>query len=169
MADILPLSTNLNTLMEGGGVDVTFTPLFSEGESLVSINITEYEPTPGINVESNRLFGVYESVFTFPDGSLLYRENDDFKSARTWEDLPPPKTADLYLWRAPGNLQKTFSYKVEMIYKYQAPDEPGSGEGGGSVTPAPVERTLTKVYTQLIVGNWSRWANQLRNYVYSGN
>lgn len=165
MTDILPINTNLGTLMEGSSINVTFTPQLLEGETLDSINIISYEPTPGIIVFENTLSGTYDSVFGFPNGSLLYRENDDFKSANSWEDLPE-SNADLYLWRAPQNLQKVFSYVVEMNYTYQPPDETGGGEGGSTTTPEPIKRVITKTYTNTIVGNWSRWAAKLRAYVY---
>ncbi|EFW1905383.1 hypothetical protein F1Z50_23030, partial [Shigella sonnei] len=73
------------------------------------------------------------------------------------------------LWRAPQNLRKVFSYTVEMIYNYQEESSSGGtrSDSGTEPPPAPVQKTLTKVYTKTIVGNWSKWAQQLRNYVYA--
>ncbi|BBC78219.1 Hypothetical protein KNT65_gp274 [Escherichia phage EcS1] len=146
-----------------------FTPVFDTGESLVSINITDYQPTPGINVDGAHLYGTYSSVFSFSGDALSYRIGDELKSASAWEDLPPKEDADLYLWRAPSKLERTFTYTVELIYMYQAPDVPGAtgsdGSAGTPTTPPPVQKTLTQVYSKRIVGNWSKWAIQLRNYV----
>ncbi|UPW39247.1 hypothetical protein ESCO47_00008 [Escherichia phage vB_EcoM_ESCO47] len=155
--------------MEGASIDVLFTPQLETSETLVSINITDYEPTQGITVDGNHLFGTYESVFSFSSDALNYRLGDDFETASSWDDLPSDESTQLYLWRAPQNLVKVFSYTVEMIYNYQEEGSTG-GSGSGSDNeppPAPVQRKLVKVYTKTIVGNWSKWANQLRNYVYA--
>ncbi|WPK34630.1 hypothetical protein [Escherichia phage AV112] len=168
MAQILPLNTDLGEDMEGASIDVLFTPQLETTETLVSINITDYEPTQGITVDGNRLYGTYESVFSFSSDALKYRLNDDFETASSWDDLPKDESTQLYLWRAPQNLRKVFSYTVEMIYNYQEESSSGGSrsDSGTEPPPAPVQKTLTKVYTKTIVGNWSKWARQLRNYVY---
>lgn len=163
--------------MEGASIDVTFTAQLETNETLVEINITEYEATPGVNVEGNHLYGVYESVFGFADDALKYRLNDEFKTAASWEELPADKSTQLYLWRAPVSLQKVFSYTVTLTYDFQEESTGGdTGNSGGSNSragnetdppPAPVRKTMTKVYTKTIVGNWSRWADKLRSYVYA--
>lgn len=154
--------------MEGASIDVLFTPQLETSETLVSINIIDYEPTQGITVDGNHLYGTYESVFSFSSDALKYRLNDDFKTASSWDDLPKDESTQLYLWRAPKNLRKVFSYTVEMIYNYQEESSSGGtrSDSGTEPPPAPVQKTLTKVYTKTIVGNWSKWAQQLRNYVY---
>lgn len=173
MAQILPMNTDLGEDMEGASIDVLFTAQLDQNETLVSINIIDYEPTPGITVDKNHLYGTYESVFNLGSDSLKYRDKDEFKTASSWEDLPPPEGVDLYLWKAPQGLTKTFSYTVELIYLYQEQSDGGasnrSGNRSGSDTtepPPPVEKRLTKIYTKTIVGNWSRWADKLREYVY---
>lgn len=168
MAQILPLNTDLGEDMEGASIDVLFTPQLETSETLVSINIIDYEPTQGITVDGNHLYGTYESVFSFSSDALKYRLNDDFKTASSWDDLPKDESTQLYLWRAPKNLRKVFSYTVEMIYNYQEESSSGGtrSDSGTEPPPAPVQKTLTKVYTKTIVGNWSKWAQQLRNYVY---
>ncbi|QQG32165.1 hypothetical protein CkP1_0167 [Citrobacter phage CkP1] len=164
MAQIIPIDTDLGDIQEGGSVDRTFTVQLDTTDTLKSINIIDYQSTPGIIVEGARYFGNYESVFSYSNDALKYRENDEFKVAETWEDLPS-QSADLYLWRAPSKLERTFTYTVECIYDYQDPESSGgSGESGG--TP-PVERRITKTYSQLVYGNWSRWSQRLRDYVYS--
>lgn len=170
MAQIFPISTDLGDIQEGCSVDVTFTVQLDSTDTLKSINIIDYQETPGISVNGARYSGTYESVFSFGTDALRYREGDELKVAASWEDLPPPNTADLYLWRAPSKLERTFTYTVECIYDYQ-PEESsgGSGESGGGTQPPPIERKITKTYSQLVYGNWSRWANKLREYVYAGN
>ena len=177
LANILPMSTDLGDSMEGAPIDVTFTAQLETNETLVEINITEYEATPGVNVEGNHLYGVYESVFGFANDALKYRLNDEFKTAASWEDLPTDKSTQLYLWRAPASLRKVFSYTVTLTYDFQEESSGGdTGSSGGSNSragnetdppPAPVRKTMTKVYTKTIVGNWSRWADKLRSYVYT--
>ena len=169
MAEISPLSTELPELQEGASVNQTFTFIAGEGETLKSINITSYEPVEGITVSGNNYQGSYQSVFTFGGDALKYRIGDELKSASSWEDLPPPTEANLYLWRAPSSLQRTFSYTVTVLYSYQEESSSGGSGSSGGTTPPPVERTLTKTYTQLIYGDWSRWANMLRTYVYAGD
>ncbi|AUV63286.1 hypothetical protein Sf25_gp5 [Shigella phage Sf25] len=67
------MSADLGESMEGSSIDVTFTAQLETGETLVSINITSYEETPGVLVEENRLYGTYESVFGFGNDALKYR------------------------------------------------------------------------------------------------
>ena len=170
LANILPMSMDLGDSMEGAPIDVTFTAQLETNETLVEINITEYEATPGVNVEGNHLYGVYESVFGFANDALKYRLNDEFKTAASWEDLPTDKSTQLYLWRAPASLRKVFSYTVTLTYDFQEESSGGSNSRAGNETdppPAPVRKTMTKVYTKTIVGNWSRWADKLRSYVYT--
>ena len=176
LANILPMSADLGESMEGSSIDVTFTAQLETGETLVSINITSYEETPGVLVEENRLYGTYESVFGFGNDALKYRLDNEFKTAASWEDLPTDSNTQLYLWNAPQNLQKTFTYEVTLIYDYQEQSESG-GSGSNSRSssdtteptnpPAPIRKTLVKNYTKTIVGNWSRWANKLREYAYA--
>jgi hypothetical protein len=170
MAQILPLDTDLGDIQEGGSVDVTFTAQLDATDTLKSINIIDYQATPGIIVNGARFYGSYQSVFSFGNDALKYRQGDELKTAASWDDLPPAGTADLYLWKAPSNLERTFTYTVECIYDYQDPESSGgSGEPGGGTTIPPVEKRITKTYTQLVYGNWSKWADELRNYVYAGN
>ena len=167
MAEILPMSTDLSEDMEGSSIDVTFTAQFQEGETLESINIIDYEPTPGINVEGNRLFGTYRDVFALGGDALKYRTiQGQLLSADSWDSLPSDKDTQLYYFKAPKALKKTFNYVVELIYWYQAPSTGGGTPEDPTVTPPPEKRTLRKTYFKIIVGNWSRWANQLRSYVY---
>lgn len=154
--------------MEGTSIDVTFTAQFLEGETLESINIIDYEATPGVLVEGARIHGSYNNVFALGNNALQYRTIDGrILSANEWDDLPSASDTQLFNFKAPRGLTKTFKYTVELIYWYQAPTEPGGAEGGTGVTPPPVQRKTSKVYTKVIVGNWDRWANKLRSYVYA--
>lgn len=167
MADILPINTTLPEVIEGEYVEQYFTAQLSTNETLKSINIIDYQPVSGISVSETYYKGNYNSVFTFGNDALKYREGDDLKSASAWEDLPSPKTADLYLWNAPRSLQKTFTYTVEIIYTVT--EESSGGSSGGSTAPIVTEHKKQKVYSQTVKGNWSRWGDQLRAYVYAGN
>lgn len=167
MADILPINTTLREVIEGEYVEQYFTAQLSTNETLKSINIIDYQPVSGISVSETHYKGNYNSVFTFGNDALKYREGDDLKSASAWEDLPSPKTADLYLWRAPRSLEKTFTYTVEIIYTVT--EESSGGSSGGSSAPIVTEHKKQKVYSQTVKGNWSRWGDQLRAYVYAGN
>lgn len=168
MAQITPLNTTLEEKVEGESEDITFGYQLLADETFKSINIIDYQPTPGMNVSGARLYGTYQSVFSFSGDVLKYRQGDQIKSASAWEQLPPPSEADLFLWKAPKSLERTFTYTVELIYMWQPPEVPPATEGGSAVVPEPVEKKIQQVYSQRVVGNWSKWANQLRNYVYAG-
>lgn len=165
MANILPINTTLPTLQEGASVSQNFSAELLADESLVSIDIIDYQPTPGIEVSGSLYSGVYESVFSYADDALKYRLNDEFKTSASWDLLPDSKEAQLYLWQAPRDLNRTFTYTVLMKYTITTPADP---ETPGS-TPTIEEHELKKVYSQKIVGNWSKWGQQLRDYVYSRN
>lgn len=165
MANISPINTTLNTLSEGAYVSQQFTPILDSDEKLISITIINYQPTPGIEVVGSLYQGNYESVFEYGNDSLKYRQGDEFKTAASWEDLPESLDTQLYLWRAPQNLDRTFTYTVLMEYTVTT-----SGSTGGSGRASDdivTKKQLTKVYSQRIVGNWSNWANKLRSYVYA--
>lgn len=162
MAQILPANTTLEEVMEGEAVNQTFSASFEADESLVSLTIIDYQPVTGIQVFQTHYTGHYNSVFTTGSDSLKYREGDQFKSAGSWDALPDPKTVDLYLWKAPQGLSKTFTYKLELIYNVTTPGDPELGTG-----PIVTKKTMTKVYSQTVKGNWSLWADKLRAYVYA--
>ena len=167
MAEIIPMSTDLGEDMEGSSIDVTFTAQFLEGETLESINIISYEATPGINISGNHLYGTYRDVFALGNGALRYRTiQGQLLTANSWEELPAANNAQLYYFKAPQALTKTFNYVVELIYWYQAPSTGGETPEDPTVTPPAVQKTLQKTYTKTIVGNWSKWAQQLRSYVW---
>ncbi|WDS61697.1 hypothetical protein [Cronobacter phage vB_Cdu_VP8] len=165
MSDILPTNSRLDDVMELENADTTFTyTLTEEGAKFVSINITEYTPNTGIIVKGNRFYGAYKGVFSFGNDSLMYRKGAEPErhSAPDWESLPPPKEADLFLWRAPTNLRKTFTYTVQLKYTVTStPSEPGE-------SPVTSEKVVNKTYSQDVVGNWSIWGEKLRAYVNAG-
>ncbi|MGC8160176.1 hypothetical protein ACP3WZ_27005, partial [Salmonella enterica] len=71
-----------------GSVNQTFTAQLEATDTLESINIIDFQPTPGITVSGANYNGVYESVFSFGGDALKYREGDEFKVAQSWESLP---------------------------------------------------------------------------------
>lgn len=167
MVDILPANTELPDIQEGGSVNQTFTAQLEATDTLESINIIDYQSTPGINVSGNNYSGVYQSVFSFGGDALKYRQGNQLKSAQSWESLPPPGDADLYLWKAPSKLERIFTYTVKVTY-WRQPESPPSESGEKTTPPAPIHMEYQKTYSQLVYGNWSKWANQLRAYVYAG-
>lgn len=163
MADILPASTVLPSVRENTPVSQTFTPNLTEpGAILVSIKVNPIDKNNGISISGPSYSGMYTGVFTL-NGGLKYRlKTGQRLSANSWDDLPDPKTADLYSFEAPQSLEKDFSYSVEMIYDVTPPSEPGL-----PVNPT-VRKNITKVYRQQVLGSWSVWANNLREYVNRG-
>lgn len=162
MANILPLNTTLPQIQEGGAVSQSFSAQLDANETLVDLKITKYEETDGIIVGDTSFSGVYNSVFSFDAGALKYRQGDELKSVSSWDELP--NDADLYEWRAPRNLKRTFSYTVVMTYNITT--ETSTGESGGTTTTVQ-KQTMTKTYTQLVYGNWNKWASKLKDYVYA--
>lgn len=169
MTDILPTQTVLPRIPENDPVDITFSYTLTEpNSSVISIEIIAHTPNDTITVDGARFYGRYTNMFDLPAGALKYVTKDNVKhTASRWDELPDPKTADLYEWHAPTVLQKTFEYTVKLVYQVIPEITP---EPGGTTTPnpEPVIHELTKTYTQLVYGNWSIWANMLRDYVQRG-
>lgn len=162
MANILPLNTALPQIQEGRAVSQSFSAQLDANETLVDLKITKYEETDGIIVGDTSFSGSYNSVFSFEANALKYRQGNELKSASSWDELPDD--ADLYEWRAPRNLKRTFSYTVVMTYNITT--ETSTGESGGTTTTVQ-KQTMTKTYTQLVYGNWNKWASKLKDYVYT--
>lgn len=76
--------------------------------------------------------------------------------------MPDPTTADLYSFLAPKSMEKEYTYNVVLTYDVTAPVEPGSPPS------EPVRYVISQSYTQKVVGEWSVWANNLRDYVNRG-
>ncbi|AWD90300.1 hypothetical protein KNT87_gp269 [Erwinia phage Cronus] len=162
MADIIPVNTSLPQIQEGGAVSQSFSAQLAANETLVDLKITKYESTDGIIVGDTSFSGTYNSVFSFEAGALKYRQGDELKTASSWDELPAD--SDLYEWIAPRSLKRTFSYTVVMTYNITT--ETSTGESGGTSTTVQ-EQTITKTYTQLVYGNWNKWADKLRAHVYA--
>lgn len=162
MADIIPVNTSLPQIQEGGAVSQSFSAQLATNETLVDLKITKYESTDGIIVGDTSFSGTYNSVFSFEADALKYRQGDELKTASSWDELPAD--SDLYEWIAPRDLKRTFSYTVVMTYNITT--ETSVGESGGTSTTVQ-EQTITKTYTQLVYGNWSKWADKLRAHVYA--
>ncbi|UOX40526.1 hypothetical protein UGMREWDR_CDS0221 [Aeromonas phage GomatiRiver_11] len=163
MSDILPVSTKLPTVRENSPVNQIFTANLTEpGATLVSITVFSLTYNEGINVAGSSYSGEYTGVFAL-NGGLKYRlKTGERLTANKWEDLPDPKSADLYSFEAPASLEQDFQYNVEMVYDVITPSEPGMPPN------PPVRNTIEKIYTQTVMGSWSIWANNLRDYVNRG-
>ena len=164
MADIIPLGSSLPSVFENTDVSQSFTAQLGVGESLVSINTIDHRPNVGIVVAGSTFSGQYRDSFSLAKGSIKarLRKTGELKGYDSWESLPPPHEADIYEWNAPSVLTTEYHYTVELKYLYTPPIVDPS-----LPPPKPVEKTLTKTYTQQVRGNYNVWAIQLRNYVKS--
>lgn len=163
MSNIIPISTTLPVKRENENVSQTFTSNLTEpGATLVSLTINPIDKNNGIYVNGSQFSGQYTGVFVL-DGGLSYRlKTGERGTANRWEDLPDPETADLYSFLAPKVMEKEYSYVVTLIYDVSTPVEPGNPPSN------PVRYTIVQTYTQKVVGEWSVWANNLRDYVNRG-
>lgn len=161
MADIIPMGSSLPSVFENTDVAQTFSAQLGVGETLVSINITDHRPNIGIVVNNATFTGQYRDSFSLASCAIKarLRETGELKGYDSWESLPPPTQADIYEWNAPSVLVTDYHYTVELKYMYTPPVEPGLPP------PTPVEKSLTKTYTQQVRGNYDVWSIQLRNYV----
>lgn len=177
---LTPSNTDLGDLMEQEAVDVKFIAVPDNTEQVAEqvkmITVTPSESISGINIVENHLYGTYNNVFTFGENALRYRLGNEFKNAGSWGELPTDKSAELYLWKAPQNLRKTITYTVTVLYTETTKSAQGSSggssggsgnSGGDTEPPVVVEKELVRVYTQEVVGNYSIWAQKLRDYVYA--
>jgi hypothetical protein len=158
MANILPASTELSDQKELDNVSITFSPSFAAGESLVSLNISEHRPNVGITVQGATFSGQYRDSFQLGSGAIKVRlrSNGIMKGYNSFGELPPPNAADIFEFNAPSVLTTSYIYTVKLVYDYTDPLVP---------IPYPVRRELTKVYTQVVFGDYNTWANQLKDYV----
>ncbi|MGL4521476.1 MAG: hypothetical protein ACRCWQ_02825 [Bacilli bacterium] len=163
MADIQPVGSQLPTIKEYNSVNVTFSAILDATESLVSLNIIDSRPNKGITVNQSTFTGQYRDSFRIGSGSIVVRlrRNGEIKGFDSWDSLPPAPEADIIEWNAPQVLSTDYWYDVELKYLYTpvTPDPPVGP------TPPSEEKTLVKRYTQTVVGDWSVWAQQLRDYV----
>lgn len=176
---ILPSNTDLGDLMEQQAVDIWFTAVPENTETVTEtvkmITIVPSVFVDGISIEGAHLYGSYNNVFTLEPGSLKYRLGNEFKDASSWDELPADESTQLYLWNAPQSLTKTITYTVTVLYTETTQSDSGNSGGSGSNSreatetdpPVVVEKELSRVYSQTVVGNWSIWNQKLREYVYA--
>lgn len=175
---ITPVNTDLGELMEQQAVDIMFAAVPDNTETVTetikSFSLIPSETVDGITIDDTlsgaHLHGSYNNVFTLGADSLKYRLQDEFSSASSWDELPASHETQLYLWRAPSSLTKTISYTATVVYDESTKSE-SNGNGNEKATdtgtdePAVVEKTMSRVYTIIVVGNWSIWGNKLKEYV----
>lgn len=162
--------------MEQQSVDITFTAVPDNTETVTetikSFVVTPSEIVDGIAIDDIPtgvlLHGSYNNVFALEADSLKYRLGNEFSSASSWDKLPASDETQLYLWRAPSSLTKTISYTATVVYD-ESTKSTETGNEKATDTESTVEKTMSLVYTITIVGNWSIWANKLREYVLARN
>lgn len=177
MIEILPLDTKLKDISEHVGFMVEFSYSITpsdpnESYDVLEFKITAYDPNTGVVVGEKTISGEYKDSFTLESDSIKYITKDlQKKTASSFEDLPDPKTADLYYFRAPSKLERDYSYSVYMRYRKTVTSGGGTDdkrESGESSKPSVTEHEITKKYTQKVFGNWDVWSQQLRDYVKRG-
>lgn len=139
---ILPENTELPDVQEYTQVNQVFSVELTTGQELKSIELIPSEHNSGLTYTNTSYSGEYQNVFT--GGVLKYWENQQ-EISTDWANLPPKK--DLFLWQAPKVLTKTYYYTVRAV-----------------IVELLEEKILEKTYSQIVFGDWSIWANQLREY-----
>ncbi|QNJ55149.1 hypothetical protein vBValMR11Z_223 [Vibrio phage vB_ValM_R11Z] len=159
MASITPIT--LPIITEAENVDVTFSAVMDEGETLVQISITDHRANAGINVSGARYYGQYQDSFDLGPSGLKYRDTRDnsYHEVSRFSDLPNnPEHGHVYRFEAPSVLSTDYTYTVTVDYEYEDPLVPGVIE----------ERQLVETFTQNVKGKWDTWAQQLRDYIAAG-
>lgn len=160
MASILPLL--LEETPESENVDVTFSAVLEEGETLDSISITSHRENTGITVSGARFHGQYVDSFDLGPNGLLYRDTRDnsYHSVGGFDELPEnPVNGHVYEFNAPSPLTTDYDYTVTLNYTYEDPLLPGM----------PEELEIIETFTQTVKGKWDAWGQQLRDYIAAGN
>lgn len=139
---ILPENTELPDVQEYAQVSQIFSVKLTTGQELKSIELIPSELNSGLTYTDESYSGEYQNVFT--GGVLKYWENQQ-EISTDWANLPPKK--DLFLWQATKVLTKTYYYTVRAV-----------------IVELLEEKILEKTYSQIVFGDWSIWANQLREY-----
>lgn len=178
MVEILPINTNLGDISERVGFHAEFSYQIAPHDPNTKIDILElkisaYDHNIGVVVGQKTISGEYRDSFSLGSDSIKYITKDlKKKTASSFDELPDPKTADLYYFQAPTKLEQTYSYTVYLKYRKTVTSETSDGsdkrESGDTTKPTITEHEITKKYTQRVLGNWDVWAEQLRDYVRRG-
>ena len=160
MASIIP--ETLDETPETVNVDVTFTAVLDEGETLDDISITSHRENVGITVTGARFYGQYIDSFDLGPNALKYRDTRDnsYHTVGSFAELPAdPKNGHVYRFQAPSELITTYSYTVTLNYTYEDPLVHGN----------PEKKQVVSTVTQTEAGKYDTWAKQLRDYIALGN
>lgn len=171
MIDIIPKNTNLGDISEREHFVINFSVEIDEDPStsinVVELKIIEFDSNIGVDIKDAVISGEYRDSFSLGEESIKYITKDLIKkTAGSFDDLPDPKTADLYSFDAPSKLVKDYHYTVYLKYTKTTQSETSRIENTDK--PLFTEHELTKKYTHRVFGNWDVWAEQLRNYVKMG-
>lgn len=149
MADIIPSSTTLPTILEGQSISFTFEADLSSTETLINLEIISTDFPEYIEINGATFSGNFNGLFTLPENSLKYRDGDELKSTNSFALLPPKGTVELYSYTPPNQMLKNFKIDVRLTYT----DE----------TLEPLN--IIKSYTQPIQGNWNVFRDLFLQYV----
>lgn len=154
MASISP--SELNTVLEGRSVNVTFNGVMGANEVLQDITITSHRSNDGITVSGSNYQGQYRDSFNLGANSIKYRDRltNETKAVSRFGDLPEPTQAHVYEFNAPSTLETDYTYTVTLNYQIVVVD-PISG------TSTTTDHTLVETITQTVRGTWDKWANEL--------
>ncbi|AUR86072.1 hypothetical protein NVP1081O_337 [Vibrio phage 1.081.O._10N.286.52.C2] len=158
MATILP--ETLDETSEIVNVNVTFTAQLDIDETLVDINITAHRANSGITVSGSSFSGAYIDSFDLGTGALKYRDtrDDSYHVVDSFDQLPSnPQHGHVYEFNAPSPLTTDYDYTVTLNYIFTDP-----------VTMLPTPMQLVRTIDHTVVGNYSAWGQQLRDYIAGG-
>lgn len=131
----------------------TFT-LSDKSAKIHEVRIIPSEENKGVKVEPPKIYGAYKDPFYIAKDGIQYRLGDEFISTDNWDHVPDGKTVDIFYWRAPSPLIKTYKYLVEIDYTID--DEEG--------TSTKIE-TVTKSYYHDTYATWDKWQSILKQKI----
>lgn len=139
-------------------IDEYFKTVFSlsgEYQSIVSVEITPSEKNKDIIIKPPMLHGSYFDPFDIDSDAIQYRMDHKFYSTDDWDKIPPGRRIDVYKWKAPTPLIKTYKYLVKITYIPKPDTDSGSTRG-------LTESVVSKSYTQTVYSTWDKWQRILR-------
>lgn len=164
MAEILPIQTTLSDQKEFQDFEVVFSAQLDSTETLVSLDIIEWTPNEGVQVSGSKIEGQYKSSAKYSIDVRMRKDGTNLEF-NSFDSLPDPSECDIFNFKAPSSITNDYTYKVKLVY-----DESTEPPVGSVEPPVVTRKELFKTYTQKAFGDYSIWANKLRDFVSkSGN